>query len=216
MQPLLLYIHGPSPNPVKVAILLEELELPYDTKTLDFATELKAEPYISINPNGRVPALEDPNTGVKMFESGAIIEYLIDTYDKDAKLHYTTSPEKWLEKSWLHFQMSGQGPYFGQKAWFAHFHHEKLPSAIERYDKEIKRVTNVVNHHLKKSGTPYLVGDKLSYADLAWVPWSNAYGFLIPEWDWQTECPEFAAWHKRLAERASVKKVMAKEEFQKH
>lgn len=68
MQPLLLYVHGPSPNPVKVAILLEELELPYDTKTLDFATELKAEPYISINPNGRVPALEDPNTGVKMFE----------------------------------------------------------------------------------------------------------------------------------------------------
>lgn len=68
MQPLLLYVHGPTPNPIKVAILLEELELPYESKALDFKTELKAEPFISVNPNGRLPALEDPNTGVKIFE----------------------------------------------------------------------------------------------------------------------------------------------------
>ena len=79
---------------------------------------IKEEPYISVNPNGRVPAIEDPNTGVTLWESGAIIEYLMDTYDKDGKLHYTNSPEKFTQLSWMHFQMSGQGPYFGQKAWF--------------------------------------------------------------------------------------------------
>ncbi|KAF4313874.1 putative glutathione s-transferase protein [Botryosphaeria dothidea] len=216
MQPLLLYVHGPTPNPIKVAILLEELELPYESKALDFKTELKAEPFISVNPNGRLPALEDPNTGVKIFESGAILEYLIETYDKEEKFHYSTSPEKWLQKSWLHFQMSGQGPYFGQKYWFLRSHSEKVPSAIERYSNEIKRVTNVLNSHLKKQGTPYLIGDKFTYADLAWIPWQNIYSVIADDWDWQTECPEFAAWHKRMNERPAVKSVYAKKEFQLH
>lgn len=57
-------------------------------------------------------------------QSGAIIEYLIQKYDKEAKLHYTTEPETYLTQSWLHFQMSGQGPYFGQRAWFVMFHPE--------------------------------------------------------------------------------------------
>ncbi|KAL1639649.1 hypothetical protein SLS58_007708 [Diplodia intermedia] len=217
MQPVVLYSHGITPNPVKVAIILEELELPYECKAIDMNTELKAEPFISVNPNGRLPALEDPNTGVKLFESGAIVEYLVATYDKENKLHHTSSPEQWLEKSWLHFQMSGQGPYFGQRVWFMKYHAEKLPSAVERYGNEIKRVTGVIDAHLKKQGTPYLLGDKISYADLVWVPWQSLYPiFGIDGWDWKTEYPSFAAWNERLAERPAVKKVYAKEEFQMH
>jgi glutathione S-transferase len=68
IKPIILYGHGPTPNPIKVAILLEELGVPYELKSLDFKTELKSEPYISINPNGRVPSIEDPNTGVNLFE----------------------------------------------------------------------------------------------------------------------------------------------------
>lgn len=72
--------------------------------------DLKKEPYEKINPNGRVPAIEDPNTGMTVWESGAIIEYLVDTYDKSNKLSYgDKTPEKYQCKSWLHFQMSGQG-----------------------------------------------------------------------------------------------------------
>ncbi|KAL1626094.1 Transcriptional regulator ure2 [Diplodia seriata] len=237
MQPLVLYSHGITPNPIKVAIILEELELPYECKIIDMKTELKAEPFISVNPNGRLPALEDPNTGVKLFESGAIIEYLVATYDKENKLHHTTSPEQWLEKSWLHFQMSGQGPYFGQRVWFMKYHPEvgrttnppllgqipltkqkqKVPSAVERYGNEIKRVTGVIDAHLKKQGTPYLLGDNISYADLVWVPWQSFYPmFGFDDWDWKTEHPSFAAWNERLAERPAVKKVYAKEEFQMH
>jgi glutathione S-transferase len=125
ITPVILYgHHGPAPNPIKVAILLEELGLPWTLKNIDMASELKAEPYISINPNGRLPSLEDPNTGVKIFESGAIFEYLIETYDVEHKLHSSESPKKWLEKSWLFFQASGQGPYFGQKWWFDRSHPE--------------------------------------------------------------------------------------------
>ena len=75
---------------------------------MDF-TELKKPPFEALNPNGRVPAIEDPNTGMTLWESGAIIEYLLETYDKDNKLSYTKAPEKFEQKCWLHFQMSGQG-----------------------------------------------------------------------------------------------------------
>lgn len=68
MQPITLYVHGPTPNPVKVAIILEELELPYECKSINMETELKAEPFITLNPNGRLPAIDDPNTGIKLFE----------------------------------------------------------------------------------------------------------------------------------------------------
>ncbi|KAK7512937.1 glutathione-s-transferase theta, gst [Phyllosticta citriasiana] len=209
LKPLVLYSHATGPNPWKVAIILEELQLPYETKFLEFPA-MKAEPFLSINPNGRVPALEDPNTGVKIFESGAIIEYLVETYDKEAKLHYTASPEKYLELSWLHFQMSGQGPYWGQKAWFSNFHPEKnITSAIERYANEIKRTLGVIDSHLKKTGKPYLVGDKISYADLAFVPWQTSLGWLLPDYDAAKDFPQWAKWNQSLLERSSVKKVQA-------
>jgi glutathione S-transferase len=124
VQPLVLYgRHGPSPNPIKVAIILEELSLPWTLEEINM-DQLKSEPYISINPNGRLPSLEDPNTGVKIFESGSIIEYLVETYDKDYRIHSSESLTQWLEKSWLFFQVSGQGPYFGQKWWFDRSHPE--------------------------------------------------------------------------------------------
>ncbi|MCJ1249869.1 glutathione S- transferase, nitrogen catabolite repression regulator [Trapelia coarctata] len=204
---IVLYSHSSGPNPWKVAILLEELGLPYETKFMEFP-DLKKEPYISLNPNGRVPSIEDPNTGLALAESGAILQYLIDTYDTSSKLHYTTSPEKYQTLQWLHFQMSGQGPYFGQKAWFSNYHAEKLPSAEERYADEIRRVLGVIDAHLKKTGTEYLVGDKCTYADLAWVTWNALLGWLVPELDVQKEFPVFAKWNERLVNRPAVKKVL--------
>lgn len=112
-KPVTLYSHAGGPNPWKVAIILEELGIPYETKFEDMST-LKKEPFVKVNPNGRVPAIEDPNTGVTLWESGAIVEYLVQEYDKSEKLHYKTSPEKYITQQWLHFQMSGQGPYYGQ------------------------------------------------------------------------------------------------------
>jgi len=218
LKPIHLYSHGATPNPVKVGILLEELGLPYIVTQLPGEKELKGEPYTLLNPNGRVPAIEDPNTGVKLWESGAIIEYLIDTYDTEKKFQYETAQEKWITKTWLYFQVSGQGPYFGQASWFKMFHPEKnITSAIERYQNEIKRVSFVIDAHLKRTGNRYLVGDKVTYADLAFISWNNiALAYLVPDWDYAKDYPAFAAWHKDLAARESVSKVKAKPEFQRH
>jgi glutathione S-transferase len=122
--------------------------------------DLKKPPFEKLNPNGRVPAIEDPNTGITLWESGAIVEYLVETYDTKHSLTYASSPEKYFVKQWLHFQISGQGPYFGQAAWFEKFHPEKIESARERYKNEIKRVLKVLDKHLETSGKGFLVGDK--------------------------------------------------------
>ena len=87
-------------------IILEELGLPYDVKELNLS-EVKQEPYVKVNPNGRLPAIEDPNTGITLWESGAIVKYLVDTYDKDHSISYGKAPEKYYEDQWLMFQMSG-------------------------------------------------------------------------------------------------------------
>ena len=194
-------------SPRKVAIIIEELGIPYTVHDMDMSG-LKKAPYTDINPNGRLPAIEDPNTGVTLWESGAIIQYLIDTYDKEAVLTYNTTPEKYLLNQWLMFQVSGQGPYFGQAAWFKKFHHEKLPSALTRYLKEIDRVIGVLDGWLQKH--KFLVGDKLTYADLAFVPWA----IMAPGLDEEKvidmgKYPAYNKWLDSMMARESVKKVMS-------
>lgn len=165
-----------GPNPWKVAIVLEELSIPYETEYLDM-TDLKKPPFEKINPNGRVPAIHDPNTDIYLWESGAIIEYLAETYDREHKLSFSTFPEKYYVKQWIAFQISGQGPYFGQAAWFGRFHHGKLPSAIKRYQDQVIRVFYVLN--LALEGKEYLVGDKCTIADLAFVTWDHVSPYFF-------------------------------------
>ena len=101
--------------------------------------------------------------------------------------------------------MSGQGPYFGQATWFKNFHPEKLPSVIDRYEKEIRRVTMVLDRHL--SDKQWLVGDKCSYADLAFVPWYWALVSLGDEFSaaLDKDYPNWKAWNERLNARPVVK-----------
>ena len=140
-------------------------------------------------------------------ESLAILEYLVDKYDKDHKLS-STGQDKYIELQWLAFQVSGQGcvssllnrstrlrrqysPYFGQSAWFQNYHAEKIPSAIERYNNEIKRVFGVLDGVLSKQ--KYLVGDKVTIADLSFIPWNAAVvNRLIPDIDIETNYPALA------------------------
>ncbi|KAI9844861.1 MAG: glutathione S- transferase, nitrogen catabolite repression regulator [Thelocarpon superellum] len=188
---------------------MEELSIPYEVKMISMA-EVKQPAYESINPNGRVPAIQDPNTGITLWESGAIIEYLIETYDTSHKLTYTSAPEKWHLKQWLYFQTSGQGPYFGQAAWFTYYHPEKLESARLRYVGEIKRVVSVLNRALE--GKQYLVGDKATYADLAFVPWDAGTTRLLKDdeaIDAAKDYPHYYAWQQRILARPAVKKATA-------
>jgi glutathione S-transferase len=92
-------------------MVLEELGLPHEINPISFP-DLKKPEFLKINPNGRMPAIYDPNTDLTLWESGAIIEYLIEVYDKDHKMSFAPgSNDSFLAKQWLFFQVSGQGPY---------------------------------------------------------------------------------------------------------
>lgn len=208
IKPIKLYSHPTGPNPWKVAMILEELKLPYETIIIEKA-DLKKPPYEKININGRAPAIQDSNTGLTLWESGAIIEFLIDTYDKTQELSFPKgSPEYYHTKQWLYFQVSGQGPYFGQAVWFTVFHSEKLASAQERYKNEILRVSSVLDRALE--GKDWLVGGKCSYADISFVTWYEA---VIPRVlagvvDLPREYANLDAWLERIKARPAITKVL--------
>ncbi|CAG9997500.1 unnamed protein product [Clonostachys byssicola] len=206
IKPITIWAHGVGPNPIKVLIILEELGIPYEKIEVE---NPKAEEYTKINPNGRVPTIFDPNTDLTLWESGAIIEYLVETYDKEGKLTVKDAKDKWHLKQYLHFQMSGQGPYFGQAVWFHRFHPEDVPSAKTRYEEQVTRVLGVLDNILKDK--EYLVANKLTYADLAFVPWSSivtAPQVVGPnfreKYEVDKKYPNFLAWHERVSSRPSV------------
>ncbi len=156
---------------------------------------------------------------------------MVDEYDKGGKLSYKHGPEKYLTQQWLIFQVSGkrlvqlspvlkklfssqiagQGPYFGQAAWFARFHPERLPSATTRYIDEIERVVSVVDRALganKNGDSAYLVGDRCTYADLSFVTWANvAKGLLVQlgEAGRLDKFENYRAWMERMEQRSVVK-----------
>ncbi|RDX56244.1 glutathione S-transferase C-terminal-like protein [Lentinus brumalis] len=209
------YTHKMGPNGWKVAFVLEELGLSYESVYLDInGGEHKRPPFTDINPNGRIPALVDHHNGdFAIWESGAIILYLVDKYDTEKRLSVADEKGRYHLIQWLFFQMSGQGPYFGQAFWFMRYHPEKVPSAVERYQKEILRVFSVLDGVLAKAPGGYLVGGKPTVADLSFVPWNNAAmryalqgleGVDIPK-----QYPAFYAWHQKLVEREHVKKLLA-------
>lgn len=146
-----------------------------------------------------------------LWESAAIMEYLTTTYDKSNSISYPhASKEQFLQSQWLYFQMSGQGPYYGQAAWFGNFHHEQLPSAIERYQKEVERVVSVIDLHLSRTGSQYLVGDKCTIADLAFVPWGNNVTWLLKGRDIFEggKYSAYKAWFDRLLARPAVDEMV--------
>ncbi|KAI1434021.1 glutathione S-transferase [Xylaria sp. CBS 124048] len=216
LKPIKVY-GGTGPNPPKIIMILEELRLPYELSSLTISDVKKPE-YLAVNPNGRMPAIYDPNSDLTLWESGAIVEYLVEKYDTDHRISFPTgSNASYLTKQWLYYQTTGQGPYYGQAVWFTVYHHEKLPSAIERYTKEIERVMSVVDGHLAKQKEttagaegPWLVGDKVTFADIAWYMWQTVANTVIGE-----EAINYAKytnlkdWIERLGARDSVKKALA-------
>ncbi|CAG8173405.1 unnamed protein product [Penicillium nalgiovense] len=189
-------------------MMLEELGLPYTLKNIRF-DQVKEPELTSVNPNGRVPAIIDPNTNLTLWESGAITEYLVEQYDKKGLISYESLIERNQTRQFLHFQMSGHAPSNGQAVWFLMYHPEKVESVIERFQNETERVAKVLDGVLAKNGTGWLIGDKCTYADLSFFLWGQAKGLAWPQkWD-DADVPHYTAWLERIAARPATKKTMA-------
>ncbi|KAL6917238.1 hypothetical protein FSST1_008733 [Fusarium sambucinum] len=176
-----LYTEG-TPNGLKISIAMEELGLEYKVVTLDFSKHEQKEPwFLAINPNGRIPAITDKDElgrEIRVFESGAILEYLVARYDGDHKVSYPyKSKEHWESISWLMWQVSGLGPMQGQANHFTRYAPEKLKYPIDRYVSESHRLYRTLDQQLDRNGTGYIVGERLTIADIAVWPWVAAHNF---------------------------------------
>ena len=170
----------PTPNGVKVSVMLEETGLAYEPHLVRFDTNDQMTPeFLSLNPNNKIPAIIDPNgpdgKPLPLFESGAILIYLADKtgqfIPQDAAGRYETI-------QWVMFQMGGIGPMFGQLGFFHKFagkeYEDKRPR--DRYVEESKRLLGVLEKRL--TGRAWIMGDAYTIADMATFPWvRNLIGF---------------------------------------
>jgi GSH-dependent disulfide-bond oxidoreductase len=170
----------PTPNGVKVSVMLEETALPYEPHLVDFATndQLSSE-FLSLNPYGKIPAIIDPQgpggEPLPLFESGAILIYLAD---KSGRFLPSAPADRYETLQWLMFQVGGIGPMFGQVGFFHKFagreFADKRPR--DRYVGEAQRLLRVLN--LRLEGRSWLMGDAYTIADIAVFPWvRNLIGF---------------------------------------
>jgi GST-like protein len=170
----------PTPNGVKVSIMLEETGLPYEPHLVSFDSQDQMSPeFLSLNPNNKIPAILDPNgpdgKPMPLFESGAILIYLAD---KTGLLMPKDPAGRYQTLQWLMFQMSGIGPMFGQVGFFNKFagkdYADKRPR--DRYVDEAKRLLRVLNRQLEQR--PWIMGRDYTIADVATFPWiNNLIGF---------------------------------------
>lgn len=170
----------PTPNGVKVSIMLEEIGLPYEVHLVNFQTNDQLTPeFLSLNPNNKIPAILDPNgpggKPLPLFESGAILWYLAE---KTGKLLPVDPAARYETLQWVMFQMGGIGPMFGQLGFFNKFagkeYEDKRPR--DRYVAESKRLLAVLDARL--ADHQWLMGDEYTIADIATFPWvRNLVGF---------------------------------------
>ena len=188
-----------TPNGRKVSIMLEEIELPYETHAINIAQDEQFTPeFLAISPNNKIPAIVDRDNGRSMMESGAILMYLAD---KAGQLLPSDGDSKWRVIEWLMMQMGSVGPMLGQTHHFVKYNHGKAPYAEDRYLNENKRIYGVLDRRLGECA--YLAGDEYTIADVATFPW-------IARWDWQTmdlnDTPNIKRWYLELAARPAVQR----------
>jgi GST-like protein len=166
------YFHA-TPNPMKAALLLEELQLPFELIAVDILKGEQHSPaFLKINPNAKVPALIDDD--VTVFDSHAILLYLAEKHGKFLPASVVGRAEM---LSWLLFIASGLSPFSGQAAHFLHYAPEVLPYARNRYVKEVARHYRVLDDRLARS--KYLAGDDYSIADIALWGWGISAGYIF-------------------------------------
>lgn len=200
----------PTPNGVKVSIMLEELGIAYEPHRVNFSSQDQVTPeFMSLSPNNKIPAIIDPNgpdgQPLPLWESGAILLYLSDK--SGGKLLSSDPVQRYAAIQWLMFQMGGLGPMFGQVGYFHKFAGKEIedPRPRQRYIDESIRLLKVLEKQL--DGQDWVVGD-YSIADIAICPWLNAFVGFYDAGDlvgW-SDFPNCQAYLKRFLARPAVQR----------
>jgi GSH-dependent disulfide-bond oxidoreductase len=200
----------PTPNGVKVSIMLEETGLPYEPHFINIGqNETWIPEYLALNPNGKIPAIIDPDgPGGKpfaLFESGAILLYLAE---KTGQFLPTDQARRYETIQWVFFQMAAVGPMFGQLGFFHKFAGREIEDKrpLERYRNESKRLLGVLETRLE--GRDWIMGDEYTIADISLLGWvRNLIGFYgageLVEFDSLKRVP---AWLERGLARPAVQR----------
>lgn len=203
----------PTPNGVKVSIMLEETELPYEPHFIDIGkNETWIPEYLALNPNGKIPAIIDPNgpggKPLALFESGAILLYLAE---KTGQLLPSDPALRYETVQWVFFQMAAVGPMFGQLGFFHKFAGREIEDKrpLERYRNESKRLLGVLETRLE--GRDWIMGEDYTIADISLLGWvRNLIGFYgageLVEFDSLKRVP---AWLERGLARPAVQRGLA-------
>lgn len=203
------FYYAPAPNPVKVALMLEETGLPYEVVAVDakrgqqFAAE-----YLAINPNAKTPSIVDGD--VTVFDSNAILLYLAEKTGKF--LPASTPAARGQMLSWLMFVATGIGPYSGQAVHFRHYAPEPKAYAVQRYSYEAERHWGIVNVQLAKHR--YMLGDTYTLVDMAVWGWSRVASRVIGEEAWGKMTHVKRHLDEISARPAAVRSEAIKERFQ--
>ncbi|MFM9936426.1 MAG: glutathione S-transferase family protein [Novosphingobium sp.] len=200
------YFFNGSPNPNKVSLFLEESGLAYDPVPIDIpqGQQFSAE-FLAINPNGKVPAIDDGGTIV--FDSNAILLYLAEQIGQ----FLPADKDRGQLLSWLMFVATGLGPFSGQAVHFNHYAPE-LPYARQRYTFEVRRHYGVLDRHL--ADRDFMVGDTYTIVDMAVWGWANVAGFILAEPDALLGYPNLARLIETIAARpATMRALKLKDRF---
>lgn len=196
-----LYFH-PSPNPLKVALFLEETGTPYEVVPVDTRTgEQFAPEFLAINPNGKTPAIVDD--GVAVFDSNAILLYLAE---KTGKLVPGSAAGRGEMLSWLMFVATGIGPYSGQAVHFKHFAPAGSQYGANRYLREVERHYRVLDARL--ADRRYILGDDYGIVDVCAWGWVRALPFILGDHAFDAT-PNVKRWFDLVNARPAVSRAMA-------
>ncbi|KAH8891191.1 glutathione S-transferase [Thozetella sp. PMI_491] len=210
IKPLLLHAHSTGPNPIKIAIALEMLKVPYNLQLWQLGDNpengVKSAKFLKITPNGRVPALEDPNTGVVSWESGAIMNYIRRMYDKENLLGPRDSGEQGIVdfEKWEYFLLTTLGPMTGQTNWFRRYHHTQNEDALNRYVEQTTYYYGVFEGQLKTTEGESVLPGGITAVDLHFLPWLNQHdvaGLSLEPY------PNITKWLKKMLGLAEVQRA---------
>ena len=197
---------APTPNGWKISIMLEEAEIPYETRFVRIDQgEQFTEAFLAISPNNRIPAIvdhapEDGGEPISIFETGAILLYLAE---KHGRFLPKDPRGRKAALEWLFWQMGGLGPMLGQHGHFKLYAPERIPYATDRYRRETERLYGVMERRLSQAD--YLAGADYSIADMACFPWIQTY--RAQEID-LAAFPHVKAWYERLKARPALRRGM--------